>query len=160
MIVWCRDKTLAILDKTHIRFLPGNWYPTTLGNCPIITILGRVFSRKQKKLDGITRWKIRNRENWKIFTGFRDMTDFVTGNRNQTPPLLAPYRRHSYKKHEAVNLIRNNIRALDYIWEINKHRSRAILAILITLRPHASFEVNPSFDKVFVWPDFFISLLF
>ena len=97
-------------------------------------------------------------ENWKFFTGFRDMTDFVRGNRDPTPPLLAPYRRHSYKKLEAVNLIRNNIRgrALDYIWEIDKHRSRAIFAIVINLRPHVSFEVNPSFDKVFVWSDFFV----
>ena len=34
--------------------------------------------------------KIRDRENRKILTGFRDMADFVTGNRDPIPPLVGP----------------------------------------------------------------------
>ena len=35
--------------------------------------------------------KIRDRENQKILTGFRDMADFFTGNRDPIPPLVDPY---------------------------------------------------------------------
>ena len=34
--------------------------------------------------------KIRDRENRNILTGFRDMADFVTGNRDPIPPLVGP----------------------------------------------------------------------
>ena len=34
--------------------------------------------------------KIRDRENRKILTGFRDMADFVTGNRDPIPPPGGP----------------------------------------------------------------------
>ena len=39
-----------------------------------------------KILDGMTRMKIRDRANQKIFTGFRDMADFFTGNQDPIPP--------------------------------------------------------------------------
>ena len=35
--------------------------------------------------------KIRDRENQKIVTGFRDMADFVAGNRDPMPPLVGPF---------------------------------------------------------------------
>ena len=34
--------------------------------------------------------KVRDRENRKFFTGFRDMADFFTGNRDSIPPWWAP----------------------------------------------------------------------
>ena len=34
--------------------------------------------------------KIRDRENRKILTGFQDMADFVTENRDPIPPLVGP----------------------------------------------------------------------
>ena len=34
--------------------------------------------------------KLRDRENRKMLTGFRDMADFVTGNRDPIPPLVGP----------------------------------------------------------------------
>ena len=34
--------------------------------------------------------KIRDRENRKFLTGFRDMADFFTGNRDPIPPWLSP----------------------------------------------------------------------
>ena len=38
----------------------------------------------------MTRKKIRDRENRKILSGFRDVADFVTGNRDSIPPLVGP----------------------------------------------------------------------
>ena len=38
----------------------------------------------------MTRKKIRDRENRKILSGFRDVVDFVTGNRDSIPPWWVP----------------------------------------------------------------------
>ena len=40
----------------------------------------------------MTRKKIRDRENRKILSGFRDVADFVTGNRDSIPPLVGPFK--------------------------------------------------------------------
>ena len=45
----------------------------------------RGLSVENEILDGMTRRKIRVRENWKLLTRFRDMTDLFTGNRYLLP---------------------------------------------------------------------------
>ena len=44
------------------------------------------FSVENKILEGMTRKKIRDWENQKLFTGFRDTTDSFSGNRDPIPP--------------------------------------------------------------------------
>ena len=60
-----------------------------LESCSIVTVLERALIWK-KVLDGMTRRKSRDRENWEEFMGFRDMTDILTGKRDPIPPWWAP----------------------------------------------------------------------
>ena len=46
--------------------------------------------------------KIRDRENRKILTGFRDMADFVTGNRDPIPPPGGPLGCRAQKSKQAI----------------------------------------------------------
>ena len=60
--------------------------------------------------------KIRDRENRKIITGFRDMADFVTGNRDPIPPLVGPTKiRKSFLEVDTYTEFHQNCTTLFYV---------------------------------------------
>ena len=81
--------------------------------------LHKALSREQK-LDGMTRMKFRDRENRKILTGFRDMANFITGNRDLIPPLVGPHTR----VYTSIWFV-HRFCAIDSVLRASKHSERA-----------------------------------
>ena len=82
----------------------------------------------------MTRKKIRNRENQKILSGFRDVADFVTGNRDTIPPLMGPLKMIYEKKWLKIHLVPENDLNIKNGRSLQKESTQKLLRFLVRYR--------------------------
>ena len=82
----------------------------------------------------MTRMKFRDRGNRKFFTGFRDLADFFTGNRDTIPPLMGPLKMIYEKKWLKIHLVPENDLNIKNGRSLQKESTQKLLRFLVRYR--------------------------